>query len=422
MGAFHRLNCSKELTNYYRKDFNTYSLLQISTKLKGNLPMRKITIFYDRTRYTLIWIKPLIWAQFELKKRGVTLEFCSAKEYFPQSRVLNNDQFSYESQLEIARHNQFDICLLAYHLNSKFIGNKKTQIIELINELRKRSNHLIWCDTSDSAGTVAGDILHLVDIYFKKQVYVKRELYLNSYYQNRYYAEYYHNEYGISDEMSNEVENCKVQLEDLKKIKVSWNYGLADFWNSKVCSIVCRRQLKNVIKSKPSTTRKYDCHFRGTAKNTSITYQRVLTNNFLINNSEKFTVPNIEKDVNHANYLRELKNSFSVISPFGYGEICQRDFEAFTYGNLLLKPDVEYIESFPNWYIKYETYVPVKWNFEDLCDIVEDIQRDRNKYIDIAKNGQERFLHYRNGKIGKELFSEHLIEALSGITSIKEVL
>jgi hypothetical protein len=77
---------------------------------------------------------------------------------------------------------------------------------------------------------------------------------------------------------------------------------------------------------------------------------------------------NVAKEfgVGRRQYLRELGASKICYSPFGYGEVAWRDYEAIAYGSLLLKPDMSHLETDPDVFIAGETYVPVKWDFSDV--------------------------------------------------------
>jgi spore maturation protein CgeB len=86
------------------------------------------------------------------------------------------------------------------------------------------------------------------------------------------------------------------------------------------------------------------------------------------------------------------------ISPFGYGEICWRDFEAILCGCLLIKPDMSHVETNPDIFMAGQTYVPVKWDFSDLEEkcayyLAHDDERERiaagafNVLDDFYKNG-----------------------------------
>ena len=77
-----------------------------------------------------------------------------------------------------------------------------------------------------------------------------------------------------------------------------------------------------------------------------------------------------DASVNVLKNRKELKASRICFSPFGYGEVCWRDFEAILCGALLIKPDMSHVETNPNLFIPFKTYVPVSWDFSDLDDKV----------------------------------------------------
>lgn len=47
-------------------------------------------------------------------------------------------------------------------------------------------------------------------------------------------------------------------------------------------------------------------------------------------------------------YYREIRDSKICVSPFGYGEICYRDFEAAALGCLLIKPAMDHLRTEPD--------------------------------------------------------------------------
>lgn len=85
-------------------------------------------------------------------------------------------------------------------------------------------------------------------------------------------------------------------------------------------------------------------------------------------------------------YMAELGRSKICFSPFGYGEICWRDFEAIAMGAVLLKPSMEHIESDPDIYVADETYVPVRWDFADLGDQVHALLSDPARRDRLTRN------------------------------------
>ncbi len=78
--------------------------------------------------------------------------------------------------------------------------------------------------------------------------------------------------------------------------------------------------------------------------------------------------------VGRRKYFRELRQSSLCFSPFGYGEVCWRDFEAIVHGAALVKPDMQHVETHPNVFLPFETYIPVRW---DLADFPEKVAHFR---------------------------------------------
>jgi hypothetical protein len=85
-------------------------------------------------------------------------------------------------------------------------------------------------------------------------------------------------------------------------------------------------------------------------------------------------------------YLAELRRSKLCFSPFGYGEVCWRDYEAMMTGSLLLKPDVSHLVTDPDVFVPGETYVPLAWDFSDLADKVDYYVRHEDERRTIAEN------------------------------------
>ena len=85
-------------------------------------------------------------------------------------------------------------------------------------------------------------------------------------------------------------------------------------------------------------------------------------------------------------FYSELRQSKLCFSPFGYGEICWRDFEAMCTGALLIKPDVSHLCLSQKFFISRETYIPVSWDFRDLNNVVEYYVAHKKEREEIARN------------------------------------
>jgi hypothetical protein len=93
--------------------------------------------------------------------------------------------------------------------------------------------------------------------------------------------------------------------------------------------------------------------------------------------------------VSYARYIDELRNSKLCLSPFGYGEICWRDFEAMATGALLMKPDVSHLRTANDLFRPYETYVPLRWDLSDLEEKVAHYVRNDSERATIARNAYD---------------------------------
>jgi len=87
-----------------------------------------------------------------------------------------------------------------------------------------------------------------------------------------------------------------------------------------------------------------------------------------------------------AEFLDEMRRARLCWSPFGYGELCWRDLEAFMTGTVLVKPDMAHLETLPDLYLPGETYLPVKWDFSDLEEVTRGILADPGEQRRIALN------------------------------------
>ncbi len=100
--------------------------------------------------------------------------------------------------------------------------------------------------------------------------------------------------------------------------------------------------------------------------------------------------------VSRKEFLNELAQSKMCFSPFGYGEVCWRDYEAALYGALLLKPDMDHLKTAPDIFIKNETYVPIAWDYSDLREKVEFYANDEHERQRIVENARHVLNAYVN--------------------------
>lgn len=371
--------------------------------------MRKIEVFYDGTRYTYRWIRALLWAKEKLKENGVYVHINGDKFF---DGYVNFVPFTFDEQkyIQKIKKGNFDIIMLAYHWKSDFgrlSAEKKAKLLKLT---KSRCNQLVWLDTADSTGTCRFEVLPYVDRYLKKQRMKDISLYTRDWYGGRYFCDYYHKKYKLEDEELSRMEFTPLDMKYADKIGISWNVGVSDIFTvGKLNQVKNIKRYDNYTYLDPNSERCYDTFFKGSKYSPIIGWQRKVTKDTLsahkeIKNSGIQRTPRKE-------YLREEALSKTIISPFGFGEICTRDFEAFLFGAALIKPDMQEIVTYPDWFIPNKTYIPIDWDFETLMDILYGIQKEPERYKEIAENGQ-RLYRDTMSEEGKIKFVHHLLEEL----------
>jgi hypothetical protein len=98
--------------------------------------------------------------------------------------------------------------------------------------------------------------------------------------------------------------------------------------------------------------------------------------------------------VSRQRYLVEMGLSRVVVSPFGWGEVCFRDYEAVASGALLVKPSMDHLVTSPPIYRAGETYVPVEWDLSDLAEKVEYYLAHPAESVAIVRNAQRVLSDY----------------------------
>ena len=80
------------------------------------------------------------------------------------------------------------------------------------------------------------------------------------------------------------------------------------------------------------------------------------------------------------------------VSPFGFGEICWRDFEAILFGCLLVKPDMGHVRTQPNVFVPGLTYVPVRWDYADLEEVCAAYLADEPRRLSVTSAARRTLL------------------------------
>jgi hypothetical protein len=274
--------------------------------------------------------------------------------------------------------------------------------LELMARLRNKYQTIVFMNGQPEAGTNRLDLLPYVDRLFYKSVFSDPENYTKDLYGKNLFADYYHRKYKIDDPGGAYRYTPSLKNEDLKRIELSWNIGVGGYprWH--------RRQRLGTVLARagfPGTGRIFRTRsappppdFSGDRRTIavharidpvscpSIAWQRHLYLD-LIKDDPLF----VTGLVSQGHYYEELFNSKIVLSPFGWGEVCFRDFEAIISGALLLKPDMAHLKTWPDIYIPYETYIPLNWDGTDIKEKTETYLADNKARERIARNAWELY-------------------------------
>ena len=263
----------------------------------------------------------------------------------------------------------------------------KKNFLQKIKNLNKKIKK-IYVDTSDSTGQIEKESLIIFDKYWKGQILRNINLYNSIHYGGRFFTDFNKNYFKIKDtkELKSEKIDRKLLL---KKLEVSWNMGLVNFdlfspFYHKLHSFLKSRFFfkdpkiynLNFSKSKDVTCRLSLNYHRETVK-----FQRLKIKSLL----ENITVT---KRISRFKYFNELKISKISVSPFGWGEICIRDFETFICNSCLMKPDMSQINTWPNYYLKNKSYISFNWNMNDFENCLSKILNNNNKIKEISDYGK----------------------------------
>jgi len=266
-------------------------------------------------------------------------------------------------------------------------------VAKLIDTLRKHSGRIALYDSSDGTGTRFFGVTPLVDIHLKKQLLSNKEKYLLNE-GDRSKMCWIPESYTPSN-----IPYIPCRKEDLGKLRVSWNIGMVDYRQFPFQSYLpfgTSALFNNIYKSPfcgvPGLEKSINISYRtGISKDTRYSFQRENVLKVLAALPKQYDV-RIGGRISKNGYMKEMKRSRVVVSPYGWGEICYRDFEAFVNGAVLIKPDMDHVVTYPDLFIKNETYIPVAWDISDFRDVVIDVLDNYPDYLPVASRGQSLFI------------------------------
>jgi hypothetical protein len=273
--------------------------------------------------------------------------------------------------------------------------------LDLMRRLRGKYERIAFFHDDAGGGIPRLEVLPYVDLFYTKALFKDRSLYLRPLYGKELYSDFFHEKYGVVDPDHRD----RPAAEDpamLSKLRLSWNIGVGDYPRGKLrqragvaASIALGFRAARLfygngrLPTDPAASNRgsIDVHARlGFPSRPSIAHQRRLILERIAGHPSFLVGPTSQRE-----YNREVASSKIVLSPFGWGELCLRDFEAVLGGALLLKPDMSHLETWPDVFVPGESYAPFSWDGEDLIEVAERYLADEAARKRIARQAFESY-------------------------------
>jgi hypothetical protein len=278
-------------------------------------------------------------------------------------------------------------------------------------EWRKKCGRIAFLDNSDASGTTQFEVLEAYDLYFKKQLYVDRTAYSRKEQDNRIHCEFYRNQMRLEAQPASSP-RVALAASDYSRVKLSWNLCLSNNVQPGRGARI-RRGLARIPLPLPARHEKArDKVFARWSQNHSlaaVAFQRRELELAMSRHESSKSI--LVGTTTPRRYLRELRSAIAVVSPFGFGELCYRDLEAFCAGVALLKPDVGHLETWPPIYHAGETYVSLPWDITSMAESILHLLQSPAHLLQIGARGRTVLEHYWTDA-GGQLFSKRLASLL----------
>ena len=216
---------------------------------------------------------------------------------------------------------------------------------------------LVYFDGDDDSGVQWHAVISAVDLYVKKHIYANPDHYVQQFIGKSTLTDYAARQHGVS--FANDIipTSGGISAEHLSKLHLGWNIGLDD----KIF------ELSKTLSTREHPVRDLDISCRAYVAPEVWTHElRNSAIKQMAAMSTQFRVLAPRDRVPQDKYYEEMLRSKICVSPFGFGELCWRDFEAILCGCLLVKPDMGHLKTSPDLFIPHVTYVPVRWDYSDL--------------------------------------------------------
>jgi hypothetical protein len=245
-------------------------------------------------------------------------------------------------------------------------------VVRTIAAAKPAHARLLYFDGDDDSAIAWPELLPHVDLWVKKHVFRDPAMYARSFVGKNNLTTYVAETFGESFADNIIPGSAPVDARHLSRIHLGYNVALDD----KIVALYRRTRSHWQDQQRPN-----DIVCRASLADWLVHLRKDIAPR-LAGLPAPYRVILPTERVSQQEYDRELARSKICVSPFGFGEICWRDFEAVLWGCLMVKPDMSHIRTEPDIFVPYETYVPVRWDYADLeaqCTrfLVDDAARRR---------------------------------------------
>jgi Glycosyl transferases group 1 len=273
------------------------------------------------------------------------------------------------------------------HLSWRVTLEESVDFLQRLND-RPRRPRIILMDYLAPAGSPFLSLIPYVDCYVKRQHLADVDLYAKDYEGGQVFTDFLAKELGYDLDGWNF--GTKPDPAHLGKLVTGWNLGVTPRYHRQ---LRLTRRFRSLWRMRP-----FDVHRRFSPASDGKKFEwyeryRQEAAQKLDGLADRYRLTGSGR-IHHRLYLGELLASKLVVSPFGWGEVCFRDYEAVATGSLLVKPSMDHLVTLPNIYKPYETYVPVKWDLSDLAETCDHYLRHPSESLQIIRNAQEALLDY----------------------------
>lgn len=266
--------------------------------------------------------------------------------------------------------------------------------VETLQRIRERrpERRLVLIDPFAQLSSRYFGLLPYVDIMCKRQILRDKAQYASRFMGGAPFTDYLSRRWNL--DIGEWDVSSELPAAYSERLRTGWNLGVsAEFyrmllrgsrwtsrWRRRKIDVFCRMSLG------ASEKREWYCEYRNRAVEAISRLGRART----VAVSGGYNAQLVPK----RQYDRELRSSRIVVSPFGWGEVCWRDFEAACVGALLVKPSMSHVASDPNIYIEHETYAPVAWDLSDVEAVCEHYLANWNEANRIIENARQVYREY----------------------------